>query len=147
MEAVCKNQEPISLGNKVRRIREISGMKQFTLAEKCNWSQQKMSKIENSETIDEEDLAAIAKNLGVTPDFIKNFRDEKAVYNIMNAYDSSENSENYQPVINNIGLTENLEKLLKKYLHDEQQKYQSFSELGKAVLDLVKEVRELKNKK
>ncbi|WP_332913805.1 hypothetical protein [Algoriphagus boritolerans] len=37
----------------------------------------KMSQLENSEEIDEETLKIVAEKLGVTPEFIKNFNDEK----------------------------------------------------------------------
>jgi len=148
MEVAYKEEkeEGINIGRKAQRVREVTGMKQYTLADLCGWSQQKMSKLENSEFIDDKDLETIAKNLGVTPEFIKNFKEEKAVYNIMNAYDSSENSVNYQPVIN-VGSVENLSELLEKHIRDELQKSQTLTELGKVVLELVKEVKELKEKK
>lgn len=147
MKTNPKDYEPVHLGNSVRRIREIIGMKQFALAEACGWSQQQMSRIENSELISDEHLEAIAKGLGVTPEFIKNFKEEKAVYNITNTYDNTSFQEhasiNYQPIFN-LSSAENLSELIEKFIHDELQKSQSLAELGKVVLDLVEEVKKLK---
>ena len=147
MKTTFKDQDPVHLGNNVRRIREIVGVKQFELAEKCNWSQQLMSKLENNEFIDHEHLEIIAKNLGVTPEFIKNFKEERAVYNIVTSNTFQENTTaaglNYQPVFN-LNSAENLSELIEKFIRDELQKSQSLAELGKVVLDLVEEVKKLK---
>ena len=80
MGKTLKDIKPVHLGNNVRRIREIIGMKQYALAEECGWSQQQMSKLENSESIDPEYLELIAEKLGVTSKFIKNFNEERAIY-------------------------------------------------------------------
>lgn len=139
--------EPAYLGNSVRRIREIVGMKQFALAEACGWSQQQMSRIENSESISDEHLETISKALGVTPEFIKNFKEERAVYNVVNNYDGTTFHEEsiagqFQPVFN-LNSAENLSELIEKFIRDELQKSQSLAELGKVVLELVDEVKKL----
>lgn len=59
--------ETVQIGLKIRRIREIVGMKQDTLASKLGISHQAVSKIEQSESIEEEKLQQIAEALGVTP--------------------------------------------------------------------------------
>ncbi len=148
MKTTFKDQDPVHLGNNVRRIREIVGVKQFELAEKCNWSQQLMSKLENNEFIDHEHLETIAKKLGVTPEFIENFREEKAVNNVIN-YDNSTFQDNVIPIAMNspvfhLSSAENLSELIEKFIRDELQKSQSLAELGKVVLDLVEEVKKLK---
>ena len=48
-----------------------------------------MSSLEQSEQIEDEKLERVAKVLGVTPDAIKNFSDEKAINYFNNFYDSS----------------------------------------------------------
>ncbi len=65
--------ETIHIGRKISRIREIRGIKQDHLAIELGISQQTISKIEQSETVEEETLGKIAKVLGVTPQAIKNF--------------------------------------------------------------------------
>jgi transcriptional regulator with XRE-family HTH domain len=68
--------ETIHIGRKIARIRELRGMKQETLAAELGISQQAVSKIEQNEKIEDEVLEKIAKALGVTPELIKNFKEE-----------------------------------------------------------------------
>lgn len=98
------------IGRKISRIRELRDMKQEALAIALGVSQQTISNIENSETIEEETLQKIAEVLGVSREGIQNFSEE-AVFNIIsNTYhnNSSDNSTliasslNYQPTFNTI---------------------------------------------
>jgi len=86
METVKKNNH---IGRKIGRIRELRGMKQEALAEMLGVSQQSVSKIEQSETLDTERLEAVAKALGVTPEAIHNFSEELAINYFNNFYDNS----------------------------------------------------------
>jgi transcriptional regulator with XRE-family HTH domain len=74
--------KPNHIGRKISRIRELRDMKQEALAQALGTSQQTVSAIENSETIDEAKLEEIAKILGVSVEGIKNFSEE-AVLNII----------------------------------------------------------------
>ena len=74
--------KPKHIGRNISRIRELKGMKQEALANAIGVSQQSVSNIEGSETVDEEKLQAIAEVLGVTAEAIKNFSEE-AVLNII----------------------------------------------------------------
>ncbi|BFM43192.1 helix-turn-helix transcriptional regulator [Flavobacterium sp. CFS9] len=76
-------EKPYHIGRKISRIRELKDMKQEALAQALGISQQSVSTIENSETIDEEKLKEVAKVLGVTVEAIKNFSEE-AVFNYFN---------------------------------------------------------------
>lgn len=91
METAKKNNH---IGRKIGRIRELRGMKQETLAEMLGVSQQSVSKIEQSETLDKERLEAVAKALGVTPEAIHNFSEELAINYFNNFNDSSEGTFN-----------------------------------------------------
>ena len=95
--------KPNHIGRKISRIRELRDMKQEALAQALGISQQTVSAIENSETIDEEKLQEIAKILGVSAEGIKNFSEE-AVLNIIsntfNSHDNSTNGINVQPTFN-----------------------------------------------
>ncbi len=77
------------VGRKVERIRELKGMKQDALASAIGVTQQAISKIEQSETVDEEKLKKIADALGVTVDTIKNFNEDVAINNINTFNDNS----------------------------------------------------------
>ena len=71
--------KPNHIGRKISRIRELRDMKQEALAQALGTSQQAISMIENSETIDEQKLIEVAKALGVTAEAIKNFSDENMI--------------------------------------------------------------------
>ena len=87
--------EKIHIGRKIGRIRELRGMKQEAVAEALGISQQAVSKLENSETIEDTTLNRIAKVLGVTVDVIKNFNEEQTILNIQNNYDQASPSINF----------------------------------------------------
>jgi transcriptional regulator with XRE-family HTH domain len=64
-------------------------MKQGSLAFELGISQQAVSKIEQSESVEDETLERVAKVLGVSAEAIKNFDEEKAIHNIQNNYDNA----------------------------------------------------------
>lgn len=83
------NDEPTSIGRNIERIRRLKGIKQDTLASDLGISRQLLSKIEQSETIEDERLEQIAKALGVTTEAIKRFNDDAIVINIESMHDQS----------------------------------------------------------
>lgn len=119
--------KPSHLGHKIGRIRELRGLKQEALAHELKVSQQTVSKIEQSETVDELMLEQIASILGVSVEGIKNFSEE-AVFNIISntfnntSSDSSTliaSSLNYQPTFNTI---EKIVELYERLLQTEREK-------------------------
>ncbi len=102
--------KPKHIGRKIARIRELRGMKQETLAEELGISQQSVSSLEKSETLEDEKLESVAKVLGVTKEAIENFSEE-AIFNIIsNTYHNTSNdnssliasSVNFQPTFNTV---------------------------------------------
>ena len=88
METTTK---PKHIGRNISRIRELRQMKQEALAQAIGVSQQTISTIENSESVDEEKLEQIATALGVSAETLKNFS-EDAIFNYFNSFhDSSVN--------------------------------------------------------
>jgi transcriptional regulator with XRE-family HTH domain len=80
------------IGRKISRIRELRGIKQETLASEMGVSQQTVSRMEQSEIVEEDLLNQVAKILGVTTEGIKNFT-EDAVINYFNTFnDNSANN-------------------------------------------------------
>lgn len=96
--------KPKHIGRNISRIRELRGMKQEALAIAIGVSQQSVSNIEGSETVDEEKLNAIAEVLGVSAEAIKNYSDETVLNVINNTFTSHDNSTinaiNIQPNFN-----------------------------------------------
>jgi transcriptional regulator with XRE-family HTH domain len=84
--------KPKHIGRNISRIRELREMKQEALAIALGVSQQTVSNIENSETIEDEKLLEVAKALGVTTEAIKNFSEEAVINYFANFYDNSSNN-------------------------------------------------------
>jgi len=115
------------IGRKISKLRELRGMKQEALATALGISQQAISKIEQSQEVEDHALEKIAAVLGLTSDAIKNFNEE-AVFNIIsNTFHntSSDNSTliasslNYQPTFNTI---EKIVELYERLLQAEKEK-------------------------
>lgn len=72
-------------GRNLQRIRIYLGIKQETLANELGFSQPQVSTIESQAVIDEKLLQNIATVLGISPEIIKDFDLERAIYNINNS--------------------------------------------------------------
>lgn len=137
------------IGHNIKRIREIQGIKQEAFGQLCRnrYSQQRISDFENMVALDEPLLEELATALGVTPDFVKSFKDDNIIYNIQNNQDTSSSNQQYNyPTIHNDG-SDKLITLLEKFIEEDRIKTQSIAELSKAVLDLAAEVKQLKEGK
>ena len=84
-------KETVHLGDNIRAIRELKGIKQETFAEMMGVTQAAISKLESTEKIDDERLKDIAEKLGVSTNTIKRFNAESALMYIenVNSYDSA----------------------------------------------------------
>lgn len=95
-----QTNERVHLGRNIRRLREMLGIKQEGLAYELgdDWTQKKVSSLEQKETIEDDLLEEVAKALKLPIEAIKNFSEEAAIYNIQNNYDGStlNHSSNYQ---------------------------------------------------
>lgn len=78
-------EKTVHEGRNVKRIREILGIKQDTLAIELDVSQQTISALEQKEALDKDMLEKIAKALKVSSEAIKNFNEETAV-NFFNTF-------------------------------------------------------------
>lgn len=103
MSTATKNH----IGRKISRIRELRGMKQEALATALGISQQAVSNIENSETVEDKKLQEIATALGVTAEAIQNFTEEAIFNNINNFHDNSIQN-NFNPIEKVVELYERL---------------------------------------
>jgi transcriptional regulator with XRE-family HTH domain len=107
--------KPKHIGRNISRIRELRDMKQEALSIAIGVSQQTISSIEGSESVDEEKLKAIAEVLGVPAEVIRNFSEE-AVFNIMgNTYHNDASS-----IKNNHCTFNPLDKLLETFDKNEK---------------------------
>lgn len=132
------------IGRNIARIREMRGMKQETLADLLGVSQQKVSLLENAETLEDHKLEPIAKALELPLEALKNFS-EDAFFNIIsNTFHTNDNgiailrTENYQPTFNPLDkLVESYEenkKLYERLLETEKEKSRVIEELVRKVI-------------
>ncbi|WP_035456717.1 helix-turn-helix domain-containing protein [Algoriphagus terrigena] len=109
-------------GKKVARYRQFRGMKQETLAERLDISQTEMSRIENQETIEDRLFSQIAEALGVSPEFLDNFDENSALYNISNNVDNSPISENSTGINQIFNPLDKVVELYERLLQSEKEK-------------------------
>ncbi|KAF2335377.1 helix-turn-helix domain-containing protein [Flavobacterium ginsenosidimutans] len=124
--------KPNHMGRKISRIRELKDMKQEALAQAMGTNQQTVSILENSEDIDDEKLAEVAKALGVTVEAIKNFSDE-GVINYFNTFNEAVANNNFgrQDTINFNPLDKVVE-LYERLVQAEKDKVEYLEKLLKA---------------
>lgn len=121
--------KPKHIGRNISRIRELREMKQEALAMAIGVSQQTISTIENSETVDEDKLAQIATALGVSAEAIKNFNEDSLINIINNTFsDFKDNASainygcTFNPLDKVIELYNEKEKLYERLLQAEKDK-------------------------
>lgn len=121
--------KPKHIGRNISRIRELRGMKQEALAIAIGVSQQSVSNIEGSESIEETLLEKISTILNVSPEGIRQFSEE-TVFNIINNTftDSSSNNNNYLCAINPL---DKILELYERLLQAEKEKVEYLEKLLK----------------
>lgn len=91
-------------GHNVKRFREMLGIKQDALAYELgeNWTQKKISLLEQKEVLEPEVLYMVAKALKIPETAIKNFDEEQAVNIIANTFElgSIGYQHNHNPIFN-----------------------------------------------
>ncbi|WP_149244290.1 helix-turn-helix domain-containing protein [Dyadobacter sp. 32] len=126
-------------GRNIKRFREMLGIKQEGLAYELGeeWTQKRVSVLEQKETVEQDILEQVAKILKVPTTAIKNFDEDKAlnvISNTFNSHDSSTmNAVNFQPKFNPLDkLIESHEenkKLYERLLKSEQEKVELLQRL------------------
>lgn len=121
--------KPTHIGRKISRIRELRNMKQEALAQAMGTNQQAISILENSEVVEDEKLAEVAKALGVTVEAIKNFSEE-GVINYFNSFNEAVSNSHFgnnnyctfNPLDKLIESVEENKKLYERLLQAEKEK-------------------------
>ena len=128
--------KPKHIGRNISRIRELRGMKQEALAIAIGVSQQSVSNIEGSETVDDEKLKAIAEVLGVTTEGIKSFSEEAILNIIGNTYHVDNSSAvnygcTFNPLDKLVEAYEENKKLYERLVQSEKEKNEYLEKLLK----------------
>lgn len=88
MSEIITNKLSLHRGRKIERVRKLRGWTQADLGSKLGISKQAVSKLEQSENVGDEKLTEIANALGVTFEGLRDFTEEKVLYNTNNFYES-----------------------------------------------------------
>jgi transcriptional regulator with XRE-family HTH domain len=108
----------MQLGNKIRKIRDLKGLKQEDIAEKLNITAQAYGKIERNETkLDVDRLAQIAEILGMTPDDVQNFDDKNMFVNLQEC----QNSQGTYFIVNNYSDTIHIISAFERIIEEQKQ--------------------------
>lgn len=119
------NEKTVHEGRNVKRIREILGIKQDALALELGLSQQAISALEQKEALDKDMLEKVAKALKVSPDAIKDFREENTINIFSNTYHDNSSilgTYNFNPLEKLMEALEENKKLYEALLKSERQK-------------------------
>ncbi len=89
-------------GRNIKRFREIMGVKQEALAWELGeeWSQKRVSLLEQKESIDRQVLEQVAAALKVPVEAIQNFDEDKVINIISNTFNDQSNGYNHHPTFN-----------------------------------------------
>ncbi|MEX2592820.1 MAG: helix-turn-helix transcriptional regulator [Anditalea sp.] len=109
----------IHQGRNIKRFREMLGIKQQALAHELgdDWSQKKISLLEQKETVEDAILAQVSEILKIPVEAIQNFDEEQAVNIISNTFTCTDFNGNAS-VMNFHPVFDPVEKLIK--LHEEK---------------------------
>ncbi|XVJ64770.1 MAG: helix-turn-helix transcriptional regulator [Lacibacter sp.] len=119
------NEKTIHEGRNIKRIREILGVKQDTLAAELGLSQQAVSALEQKEALDKDVIEKIAKVLKVSPDAIKSFNEENTINIFSNTYHDNSSilgTYNFNPLEKYVEALEENKKLYERLLQAEREK-------------------------
>ena len=127
-----ENTKAVHEGRNVKRIREMLGVKQESLASALGFNQQNISLLGQKETIEPDILQEISNALKVPVEAIKNFDEEKTIYNISckfsdNAVNNNAiNIQNINPIEKWIEALEENKKLYERLVQVEREKVALF---------------------
>lgn len=120
------------IGKNVQKVRVYLGIKQDALAMDVGMTQQTVSKIEQQEEIEDALLSKIANALGVTPELIRDFDEERAVYNINNNnYRDATINEGATPVVQQVNPVDKIVELYERLLKSEREKIEILQKINK----------------
>jgi transcriptional regulator with XRE-family HTH domain len=79
----------LHIGRKIERVRKLRGMTQSELGDTLGITKQAVSKMEQSEKIEDEKIKQVAEALGVTEEGLKKYNEESVLYYTYNFYENS----------------------------------------------------------
>ena len=120
-------RDTVHLGRKIERVRHLRGMSQAELGELLGITKQAVSKMEQTEKLNDERLEQIASALGVTVEGLKSYDEKTILYNTNNTYENccvSTSGEGNNHTFNHFPIEKTIE-LFEKLLDREREKFES----------------------
>ncbi|WP_439488655.1 helix-turn-helix transcriptional regulator [Algoriphagus sp.] len=129
--------EKIHHGRNIKRFREMMGIKQEALAFELgeDWSQKKISLLEQKEEIEDELLRQVAEVLKVPAEAIKSFSEDVAMQIFNNSFESHDDST--LNAINNYCSFNPLDKLIES-LEENKKLYERLLESEREKVEILK---------
>ena len=116
----------LHIGRKIERVRRLRGLTQTELGDSLGITKQAVSKIEQTEQIEDGRLKQIAEALGVTEEGLKKFNEETVLYNTINFYENcgvSTSAVSNNHTFNNFPIEQAVE-MFEKLLRKEREKFE-----------------------
>lgn len=110
------------IGRKIAKIRTFKGIKQEALALALGISQQAVSQLENEGNISDEKLKQVAEALGVTPEIIRGFDEDRIFFYINNVTTHESSAGIVHGDYNNYNPVEKLIEVYERLLESEREK-------------------------
>lgn len=125
----------LHLGRKIERVRKLRGLTQTDLGDTLGITKQAVSKMEQTEKIEDEKIRQVADALGVTEEGLKKFNEESVLYYTYNFYENSGvtaasiGAHNIE-TLNNFPIEKTIE-MFEKLLQKEKSKFERAKRAGK----------------
>ena len=120
----------LHIGREIERVRRLRGMTQADLGDILGVTKQAVSKMEQTEKMDDGKLKQIAEALGVTEEGLKNFTEETVLYCTNNFYENCHvSASNIGPIstvenLNHFSMEQAI-KLFEELIKIEREKFES----------------------
>ncbi|KAF5079328.1 helix-turn-helix domain-containing protein [Petrimonas sulfuriphila] len=120
----------LHIGRKIERVRRLRGMTQADLGDILGVTKQAVSKMEQTEKMDDGKLKQVAEALGVTEEGLKNFTEETVLYCTNNFYENCHvSASNIGPIstvenLNHFSMEQAI-KLFEELIKIERKKFES----------------------
>ncbi len=132
-------------GEKIKKIRDLKGLRQEEMAGLLNISPQAYSKIERNETkLDEERMEQIAKIFGISAEDIKSFDDRNLFVNNQKDFESKQSTGLANTVNNYYYGNDHSISIMEKIMEQQRQQLQEQKE---EIIFLRKQLETILNKK
>jgi transcriptional regulator with XRE-family HTH domain len=131
-----KTNRTIHEGRNIKRFREMLGIKQDALAIELgdDWNQQKISLLEQKETIDAPLVQQISAALKIPVEAIQNFDEDAAINVIANTFNNHDHSTpQFASIINNSPTFNPLDKMIELYERMLQQQREMIEKLDRLI--------------